>query len=47
MVRRKALEYMRLHAPDFEPFLGDASDWTHYLAEMARSGTWGDELTLV
>lgn len=47
LVRTKAIAHMRLHAPEYEPFLGEAADWSRYIAEMAKPGTWGDELTLV
>ena len=47
LVRRRAIAHMRQHAAEYEPFLGDASDWARYLREMAKPCTWGDELTLV
>lgn len=46
LVRRRALDHMRQHAPEYEPFLGDAAAWAYYLKEMACFSTWGDELTL-
>ena len=47
LVRRKVIAHMRLHASEYEPFLGEAADWMRYLNEMANPCTWGDELTLV
>ena len=47
LVRRKAIAYMRLHAAEFQPFLGDSADWMRYLSDMCIPCTWGDELTLV
>lgn len=47
LVRRKAITHMRLHAAEYQPFLGEAANWTHYLSDMSNSYTWGDELTLV
>lgn len=46
-VRRRATQHMRLHAAEYEPFLGDAAGWTRYIADMEQAGNWGDELTLV
>ena len=47
LVRRRATQHMRLHAAEYEPFLGDAAGWTRYIADMEQAGNWGDELTLV
>ena len=47
LVRRRATQHMRLHADEYEPFLGDAAGWTRYIADMEQEGNWGDELTLV
>ena len=46
-MRRRATQHMRLHAAEYEPFLGDAAGWTRYIADMEQAGNWGDELTLV
>lgn len=43
-VRRQAVAFMRQHPADFQAFLGE--EWSVYLREMGRDGTWGDELTL-
>jgi hypothetical protein len=47
LVRRRATQHMRLHADEYEPFLGDAAGWTRYISDMEQEGNWGDELTLV
>ncbi len=39
------MSYIASHREDFECFLGE--DFDHYCRNMAASGTWGDELTLV
>lgn len=44
-VRGRAIQYMRRNPSAFAVFLGE--DYQQYLDNMARPGTWGDELTLV
>ncbi|KAK9863774.1 hypothetical protein WJX84_009732 [Apatococcus fuscideae] len=44
IVRRNAVQHMREHQDDFEPFL--EKRFSSYVSEMSRNGTWGDELTL-
>lgn len=43
-VRRRAVKYMRQQRHEFEAFLGE--EFSSYAKQMARGGTWGDELTL-
>ncbi|KXZ45455.1 hypothetical protein GPECTOR_54g196 [Gonium pectorale] len=43
-IRRAAVAHILAHRSSFEAFLGE--DFDDYTAAMARSGTWGDELTL-
>ena len=45
IVRRRAVGYIANHRARFEPYLGKQY-LDKYLAEMAKLGTWGDELTL-
>lgn len=45
VVRRRAVGYIADHRARFEPYLGPRY-LDMYLAEMAKLGTWGDELTL-
>lgn len=44
-VRQRAVDYIVAHRPEFESFLG-AGEFARYVQQMARSGVWGDELTL-
>ena len=43
-LRRVAVDELRSHADRYSPYV--AGDWGDYLHQMAKSGTWGDHLTL-
>ncbi len=43
-LRRAAVEQLRSHPEQYAPYV--AGDWEDYLRLMAKSGTWGDHLTL-
>ncbi|KAK9806216.1 hypothetical protein WJX72_005737 [[Myrmecia] bisecta] len=43
-VRLKAVQYMRAHKDDFQCFVGES--FQEYVRNMAKDGSWGDELTL-
>ena len=43
-LRRVAVDELRSHADRYSPYV--AGDWGDYLRQMAKSGTWGDHLTL-
>jgi hypothetical protein len=45
-VRGRVAAHLRAHQSHFESFLGEEG-FACYVSEMARDGTWGDELTLV
>ena len=43
-LRRVAVDQLGAHADRYSPYV--AGDWGDYLRQMAKSGTWGDHLTL-
>ena len=45
-VRETVVTYMREHSDDYSFYFEDGQAWEAYLRQMARRGTWGDELTL-
>ena len=44
-MRRAAVRRMKERPEDFRPFVTDGS-YEHYLAEMSKDRTWGDNLAL-
>ncbi|CAE8624263.1 unnamed protein product [Polarella glacialis] len=44
--RKAAVEHMKKHTDFFGLFFETAAELNKYLLDMARSGTWGDELPL-
>ena len=46
VTRQAAVEQMRRNADFFGMYFEDALEFAAYLKDMARSRTWGDELTL-
>ena len=46
LTRQAAVEQMRKNADFFGMYFEDGTEFTAYLRDMARSRTWGDELTL-
>ena len=46
VVRARVIAYLRAHASEYSFYVGDESDWSHYLSVMCQDRTWGDELTL-
>ncbi|CAE7667964.1 OTU11 [Symbiodinium pilosum] len=44
--RQAAVRHMKKHSDFFGVFFETAAEFSRYLQNMARNGTWGDELTL-
>ncbi|CAE7423467.1 OTU11 [Symbiodinium natans] len=44
--RQAAVRHMKKHSDFFGVFFEDQAEFSRYLQNMARNGTWGDELTL-
>mmetsp|Transcript_55216 Transcript_55216/g.103510 ORF Transcript_55216/g.103510 Transcript_55216/m.103510 type:complete len:289 (+) Transcript_55216:25-891(+) len=44
--RQAAVRHMKKHADFFGVFFETQAEFSRYLQNMARNGTWGDELTL-
>lgn len=45
-VRAEVVNYMRRHPDEFSFLFESEADFAAYVADMARPGQWGDELTL-
>ena len=45
-VRERVVARLTSHALEYSFYIGDDDEWRRYLAKMATSRTWGDELTL-
>ena len=45
-VRERVVARLTSHSLEYSFYIGDDDEWRRYLAKMATSRTWGDELTL-
>lgn len=45
-LRKAAVEYMKVHQEDFEPFVDSDDGWDGYLSAMSQNSTWGSQLEL-
>lgn len=46
VVRQRAVDHIRATRCEYEVFFETEASFERYLRQMARSGTWGDEITL-